>query len=206
VRFFPLSPEASALPKADRISDHESNESSCNRPFVVGRIMGNAQPGLVVDSEITSAYSHDFYLQSHGATAGTARPTHYRVAFDQNKLSADDIQHLTWNLCFGSQIATQSLSQPAPTYYASKLARRARLWLQDYFKGDLNDFNGKELKWPPLPYSDRLAMRCHMITFMRLHGQDAVEKACMSRLTAGSSKMSKVQPWGHDLKGCMFWL
>lgn len=94
VRFFPLSPEASALPKADRISDHESNESSCNRPFVVGRIMGNAQPGLVVDSEITSAYSHDFYLQSHGATAGTARPTHYRVAFDQNKLSADDIQHL----------------------------------------------------------------------------------------------------------------
>lgn len=62
--------------------------------------------GTVVDNTVTSPYYHDFFLQSHSlprkkvdgnaskpaSSVGTARPTHYIVAHDENNLSADAVQ------------------------------------------------------------------------------------------------------------------
>jgi eukaryotic translation initiation factor 2C len=39
----------------------------------------NCHPGTLVDSVITDPYFSDFYLQSHNAIKGTARPAHYYV-------------------------------------------------------------------------------------------------------------------------------
>lgn len=39
----------------------------------------NCGPGTTVDNVVTSPYYQDFYLQSHSALKGTARPAHYFV-------------------------------------------------------------------------------------------------------------------------------
>ena len=41
--------------------------------------VGNALPGTVVDTVITTASQFDFYLCSHDGVLGTSRPTHYHV-------------------------------------------------------------------------------------------------------------------------------
>ena len=39
----------------------------------------NTKPGLFVDQLVTSPYYQDFFLQSHSAIKGTAKPTHYFI-------------------------------------------------------------------------------------------------------------------------------
>jgi len=55
---------------------------------------GNTMPGTVVDSEITSPYNFDFYLQAHAPMKGQARTAHYYVLRDENKFSANELQEL----------------------------------------------------------------------------------------------------------------
>lgn len=40
---------------------------------------GNCRPGTLVDRCVTSPFFQDFYLQSHHAIQGTAKPAHYFV-------------------------------------------------------------------------------------------------------------------------------
>ncbi|MCI03702.1 protein argonaute PNH1-like, partial [Trifolium medium] len=61
---------------------------------------GNILPGTVVDSKICHPTEFDFYLCSHAGIQGTSRPAHYRVIWDDNNFSADEIQSLTNNLCY----------------------------------------------------------------------------------------------------------
>jgi eukaryotic translation initiation factor 2C len=42
----------------------------------------NTKPGTFVDQLVTSPYYQDFFLQSHSAIKGTAKPTHYFVLED----------------------------------------------------------------------------------------------------------------------------
>ncbi|TKA73489.1 hypothetical protein B0A49_07141 [Cryomyces minteri] len=56
---------------------------------------GNMVPGLVVDAErIRLPYYFDFYLQSHKALVGTARPAHYFVLENGMGLTADKLQFI----------------------------------------------------------------------------------------------------------------
>ena len=114
----------------------------------VGR-MGNVPPGTVVDTVITNPTEENFFLVSHEGIQGTSRPTGYHVLFDDNKLSADDKQKLTFYLChlysrcersvscrsstlivyvgkFKNKSYCLQVSYPAPTYYAHLAAFRAR--------------------------------------------------------------------------------
>ncbi len=54
---------------------------------------GNLKPGLSVDCEVTSPYFFDFYLQTHAAIRGTARPAHYFVIHDDMKWKAESLQN-----------------------------------------------------------------------------------------------------------------
>ncbi|EMD38649.1 hypothetical protein CERSUDRAFT_113827 [Gelatoporia subvermispora B] len=81
----------------------------------------NCLPGLVVDKNITSPVYFDYFLQSHDALHGTARPSHYTVLFDENEMSADDLQELSFALCHVYASATSAVSIPAPIYYADKV-------------------------------------------------------------------------------------
>jgi eukaryotic translation initiation factor 2C len=43
----------------------------------------NCKPGTCVDSGVTHSVCFDFYLQSHRATEGTAKPTYYFVLLNE---------------------------------------------------------------------------------------------------------------------------
>ncbi|KAI9320095.1 Piwi domain-containing protein [Dichotomocladium elegans] len=87
---------------------------------------GNCQPGTVVDSTIVHPFEFDFYLQSHAGLQGTSRPTHYHVLYDDNNFSPDQLQELTYRLCYIYGRATRAVSIVPPAYYADLVAARAR--------------------------------------------------------------------------------
>jgi eukaryotic translation initiation factor 2C len=87
---------------------------------------GNVLPGTVVDTEITHPNEFNFYMCSHGSLLGTARPTHYYVLVDENGMSSDTVQKLTYEMCYLFCRATRAVSICPPVYYADILAYRAR--------------------------------------------------------------------------------
>ncbi|KAK1582085.1 hypothetical protein Q3G72_011699 [Acer saccharum] len=91
---------------------------------------GNILPGTVVDTDICHPKEFDFYLNSHAGQKGTNRPIHYHVLLDENKLTADELQIFTNNLCYTYARCTRSVSIVPPVYYAHLLASRARYYME----------------------------------------------------------------------------
>lgn len=91
----------------------------------------NANPGTVIDKEITHPNDIEFYLLSHAAIRGTARPTKYRCIYNKTKLTGDDFERLTYYLCHTVVRCTRTLSYPVPTYYAHLAAFHARILIDD---------------------------------------------------------------------------
>lgn len=58
----------------------------------------NIPPGTTVDVGITHPTEFDFYLCSHAGIQGTSRPSHYHVLWDDNQLTADELQQLTYQV------------------------------------------------------------------------------------------------------------
>ncbi|EGT49576.1 hypothetical protein CAEBREN_20222 [Caenorhabditis brenneri] len=96
----------------------------------VGRAF-NIPPGTIVDVGITHPTEFDFYLCSHAGIQGTSRPSHYHVLWDDNDLTADELQQMTYQMCHTYVRCTRSVSIPAPAYYAHLVAMRARFHLVD---------------------------------------------------------------------------
>ncbi|KAJ7732583.1 argonaute-like protein [Mycena maculata] len=88
---------------------------------------GNLPAGTVVDRDIGHPTEFDFYLQSHGGLLGTSRPAHYSVLYDENHLTADTMQALSFALCHVYAGSTRSVSIPAPVYYADTVCARAKI-------------------------------------------------------------------------------
>ncbi|XP_023316533.1 protein argonaute-2 isoform X2 [Trichogramma pretiosum] len=118
-RFFPSKPE-------------ESDDASRNC---------NVRAGTVVDTMITHPSHVDFYLLSHASIQGTSRPTKYRLLRDDNNMSEDDLEELTYHLCHMFTRCTRSVSYPAPTYYAHLAAFRAK----HFHDAQSNKLNGKQI-------------------------------------------------------------
>ncbi|PBL02679.1 argonaute-like protein [Armillaria gallica] len=87
---------------------------------------GNCPAGTVVDRDISHPTEFDFYLQSHGGLLGTSRPAHYSVLYDENALTPDAVQSLSFALCHVYARSTRSVSIPAPVYYADIVCSRAK--------------------------------------------------------------------------------
>ncbi|KAJ7050401.1 argonaute-like protein [Mycena amicta] len=101
---------------------------------------GNCPAGTVVDRDIGHPTLFDYYLQSHGGLLGTSRPGHYSVLHDDNKLSADAMQALSFALCHVYAGSTRSVSIPAPVYYADKVCARAKIHFDPSKReGDLSE-------------------------------------------------------------------
>ncbi|XP_046664907.1 protein argonaute-2-like [Homalodisca vitripennis] len=90
---------------------------------------GNVPPGTVVDTDITHPRETNFYIVSHASLQGTSRPTKYHKLWDDNNISDDDLEELTYYLCHLFSRCTRSVSYPAPTYYAHLAAARGRAYL-----------------------------------------------------------------------------
>ena len=80
----------------------------------------------MVDTDITHPTVSSFYLASHEGIQGTTKPTYYVKLYDDNNLSADVEQAMTYYLCHLYSRCERSVSYPAPTYYAHLAAFRAR--------------------------------------------------------------------------------
>lgn len=87
---------------------------------------GNIPAGTVVDTAICHPNQFDFFLCSHGGIQGTSRPTHYHVVYDDHQFKADELQTLSYQLCYTFARCTRSVSVVTPAYYAHLVAFRAR--------------------------------------------------------------------------------
>ncbi|GFG40952.1 hypothetical protein Cfor_04697, partial [Coptotermes formosanus] len=90
----------------------------------------NVPPGTVVDKTITHPTELDFFLASHASIQGVSRPTRYHMLWnDDDKMTTDELQQLTYYLCHMFSRCTRSVSYPAPTYNAHLAAYRAGVYL-----------------------------------------------------------------------------
>jgi len=92
----------------------------------------NTRPGTVVDKGITGVFDFDFYLQAHAGIQGTVKATHYVVIYDENALTADEIQQGTHHASYLYARATKGVSLIPAAYYADLACERARCYLNDF--------------------------------------------------------------------------
>ncbi|XP_042502082.1 protein argonaute 2-like [Macadamia integrifolia] len=90
----------------------------------------NVFPGTVVDTTIVHPWKFDFYLCSHYGILGTSKPTRYYCLHDDHSFSLDDLQQLTYNLCYTHARCSKPVSLVPPAYYANTLAYR----VQQYYE------------------------------------------------------------------------
>lgn len=91
----------------------------------------NVPPGTLVDTGVTHPSEIDFFLCSHEGIQGTSKPTHYRVLWDDNDLTINQLQCFSYYLCHLYARCTRSVSIPTPAYYAHWAAYRGKTHLQD---------------------------------------------------------------------------
>ncbi|KAL2135155.1 hypothetical protein VTI74DRAFT_9586 [Chaetomium olivicolor] len=87
---------------------------------------GNCLPGTLVEREVTHPFHYDFYLCSHSAIQGTARPVHYNVLLDECRLKPDDLQRILYHQCYQYCRSTTPVSLHPAVYYAHLASARAR--------------------------------------------------------------------------------
>lgn len=86
----------------------------------------NPYPGMVIEHEITHPFHYDFYLCSHVAIQGTARPVHYHVLHDEVGMPIDKLQQMIYHQCYQYMRSTTPVSIHPAIYYAHLAAARAR--------------------------------------------------------------------------------
>lgn len=91
----------------------------------------NVEPGTIVDRYITAPNQYQFFLVSHAAVQGVAKPTKYCVLYDDENCAPDQLQALTYHLCHMFTRCNRAVSYPAPTYYAHLAAYRGRVYIKD---------------------------------------------------------------------------
>nr|XP_034826738.1 protein argonaute-2-like [Maniola hyperantus] len=121
----------------------------------------NVEPGTVVDTHIVHPKELDFYLVSHQAIKGTARPTRYHAICNDGNIPSDEVEQLTYYLCHLYSRCTRSVSYPTPTYYAHLACFRAK----SLTHGDR--YNNVDLEKQPqrLRVLDRM-LRCSRMFFV----------------------------------------
>jgi eukaryotic translation initiation factor 2C len=87
---------------------------------------GNPLPGTVVEHDATHPFHWDFYLSSHVAIQGTARPVHYHVILDEANLKANDLQKMLYHHCYQYARSTTPVSLHPAVYYSHLASIRAR--------------------------------------------------------------------------------
>ena len=109
---------------------------------------GNIPAGTVVDTACVHPNQFDFFLCSHGGIQGTSRPTHYHVLHDENRFKADDLQLLSYQMCYTFARCTRSVSVVTAAYYAHLAAFRARF----HFEGRNGAFSPVKPELAPNMY------------------------------------------------------
>lgn len=134
---------------------------------------GNPLPGTIVEREVTHPFHYDFYLCSHVAIQGTARPVHYHVIHDEIGWKPDDLQKMIYHQCYQYARSTTPVSLHPAVYYAHLASARAR-------------------SHENTPTSDQVPEYAkHFVTGK---GPGAMAKQAESVTTTGRSNVSETQP------------
>lgn len=86
----------------------------------------NPHPGTLVEKDVTHPFEYDFYLNSHSAIQGTARPTHYHVILNEGSVPPDNLQQMIYHHCYQYIRSTTPVSIHPAVYYAHLAAARSR--------------------------------------------------------------------------------
>jgi eukaryotic translation initiation factor 2C len=84
----------------------------------------NAFPGTLVELGAGGAVDLDWFMISHVALKGTARPMHYNVVLDENNYKMEALQQFIHEACFQYIRATTPVSQFPAIYYSHIASRR----------------------------------------------------------------------------------
>lgn len=84
----------------------------------------NPLPGTLVETGCTLATGVDFFLNSHVAIKGTARPVHYVVLQNECGFKIESLQQFVLEHCFQYVRSTTPISQHPAIYYAHLAAAR----------------------------------------------------------------------------------
>lgn len=87
---------------------------------------GNPLPGTLLDRDVTSPQGWDFFLYSHIALQGTARPVHYTILQDEVKHKPEHLINMIYEQCYQYVRSTTSVSVHPAIYYAHLISVRAR--------------------------------------------------------------------------------
>lgn len=85
----------------------------------------NPKPGTLVETGVTHPFENDFYLCSHSAIKGTARPIHCHVLENECNMSAPEIHQMIYDSSYTYARATTPVSLPPAVYYAHLASNRA---------------------------------------------------------------------------------
>lgn len=104
---------------------------------------GNLIPGTIVDSLSAPRDNRDnsniisigkaifdFFLVSHYALQGTARPVRYLVLLNESNFTAEALHSNVYSLCHLYERATKAVSVVPPIYYAHLGAARGKCYLE----------------------------------------------------------------------------
>lgn len=75
---------------------------------------------------MTHPFMFDFYLCSHVAIQGTARPVHYHVLLDEMNIPVNELQKMIYHQCYSYARSTTPVSLHPAVYYAHLAGARAR--------------------------------------------------------------------------------
>ncbi|KAI2467323.1 Piwi-domain-containing protein [Annulohypoxylon bovei var. microspora] len=87
---------------------------------------GNPLPGTLVERDVTHPQHFDWYLCSHVAIQGTARPVHYQVILDEATVKPNDLMKMIYQQCYQYCRSTTPVSLHPAVYYAHLASNRAR--------------------------------------------------------------------------------
>jgi Piwi domain len=91
----------------------------------------NPCPGLCVDASggansISSGHLNEFYLNSHVAIQGTAKPCKYTLVHDEIGFKISELELMTYWLTYLYCRANKSVSYASPAYYAHWASKRGK--------------------------------------------------------------------------------
>ncbi|KAK8248812.1 Piwi domain-containing protein [Phyllosticta capitalensis] len=158
---------------------------------------GNIKPGLVIDRVVTLPKRCNFYLQSHDALQGTAKPAHYVEIENEIGFTADEIEQIAHGLCYTYARATKAVSYCAPAYYADRLCERGRHYLREFLIGDNSDMGGPKGE-KPKERDIRLAKMIQMSSYWRPWMENPAVNDALNT--------TRLNPWHPALDDVMFWL
>ena len=100
-------------------------------PTPGGRTYINPCPGLCIDASggvnsIASARLNEFYLNSHAAIQGTAKPCKYTLVHDELGFKTCELELLTYWLTYTYCRANKAVSLASPAYYAHWASKRGK--------------------------------------------------------------------------------